>query len=1581
MSYSGVFLLERSAARMLRIQTLRSRLDLPFLPVSEEELLRVAAKGSALFVELRSGLPPWAQPQFDGLVVRDAGGYRMDAQLLIPLSAAQLAQTESVLGGPFYRGNPLYLADSPAFYRLPILRIGAQAMFPSGARPAIPEFSGLSGFLGGTDFLRSFPALLSQFSSLSPSAEPEIPVPPLAFWLGSLGRRASGARSKKPDLNTEENIIPNRTVGSFPLLALFGGRLAKNIENVLPGASQSYLRLRSSALSNWKDFGFWLDELQIDGGNERKLLLRGSANAEQLSFKKLALRWDSLALDNRFVWNIADESGAGQLVLQGRDLRYELKRLELPNIKPAFVKGKQRVSASAKRAWLLWGDYELYAYLDEKRYQIAFERLPLPTLSTLPFFGGEQMNAQNATQNPTNNFPESQDLAANLSDVPNFLSANISGVYPKNAKANMQGNNQGNTTIKNSLQTNATQALVTSAANVATQSFSHRRSWKLNIEKLHLDIAEQNPYFPSGSQLRLAGTWEPGQLHLRQLTWEEPQRLLTGEAVLYWIRPQLPLPIIPSVSLTLSQASDLSQGPVASSHRKGRTLHKGRTLRKGRSVRNSRAQRLGHAVVSAATFPVGVSPQFSGLLVAEAPVASLFSVPFPVDAQNDEKNLGYWLGRIQLRGQRTEVEQREGGFLGSESLDIEFSSERQGFRASGRGQLDVTRFSQVLGTTRMSGATEVFDATQMLPSSQNSGSALAKGISTRQKGRLESGSLRFEIEAGGMFRAPKWLRPTPGLYPESPESSGGYLRLAELSGSWELAEARYDGIDLSLGSKILWQPKTGGTAWLFSDVQGQFGRLRVERSFFSLRETLGDWNVSGLLNYIMNIRRDRDYRSSIALELSRSRRPRLLLPSERFALRLTSQKYESPQNAMQQELLRWQGSLYSYPLRAYTQIEATQATGSISALANNLRDNVFNAGIRQSVSQVYPGFELFLTPQIATKRQTGPQKSLSEQSPIDTNKTNRVASPNTAAQVAELRLHRFNPEDFELGIQSGGFYWNMGAAFPVSFRARGNWGNLGNQSIDVRLDRLRVEPSLLNDLLPEDPIMQRPVLRLVGGAMQGSLRLSGRALNPAMDGVIKLQDISLYSPYFPDESPLINAELIFQGHIIMARPFRVAFRKGQLYSLGYEAAYLRHESLRIQRYYLGFRAKGRISVFYDAYGIRYRANALGEAVLQGNAQGGSLRADLEFERLLMQGSEIYRQLPPGNTADYPFSLDIRAKTGRSARLAYPSEASPIFNAQLNPRDQLRFSYDGKSKQGNLEGRIELYNGKLYLLGNQMELHKGELNFAENFSGFSPQISLFFTLPTYDAEGQNIQINMDYKGDLANLAERDWAPTLSSQPPLPQQQLRYLLAAQFNAGGNTEGTTNLNRPQNQLFSSVLSHLGSRVVLKPIEELIRKGFQFDEVRLETSLIGNLLRDYLNSGPIMRTSTLNAKSWLQYLDNTRLSVGSYIDRNNTILFSLNIDLLYKPQDTRPVLFVRDGLQIVPGFGFKFHTPLLDISLDVGLAHYNDFFITDSSLLLEWSLSTFLKRRRLGASQTTQIFEPEIGVLDDEPVHYNEE
>ena len=606
-----------------------------------------------------------------------------------------------------------------------------------------------------------------------------------------------------------------------------------------------------------------------------------------------------------------------------------------------------------------------------------------------------------------------------------------------------------------------------------------------------------------------------------------------------------------------------------------------------------------------------------------------------------------------------------------------------------------------------------------------------------------------------------------------------------------------------------------------------------------------------------------------------------------------------------------------------------------------------------------------------------------------------------------------------MGIQSRYFWLNVGSTYPISFRAQ---GNSDGEDIDAQVEQLTIEPRALNVLMPQDAIIEQPVLQFAQGRITGRLRVHGKVFNPSLDGSLRLQNVRLLLPYSPDTSPALNIEIVAKDHVIMAKPFQVQFPDSQLYSSGYDAAYIRHQSLQIARYYLNFGIRGKqgIPLFYDAYGIQYSATAKGSATLEGSGQGGYLNADFELNQLLMQGSQRYNSIgASGSPADpgrvqpdtnesrvaptrspanagsstaYPFSLDIRAKIGRSARLSYPQEASPIFTTRLNPRDELRVSYDGDSQKGSLEGHITLYDGQLYLLGNQMNLRKGELIFDEDFAHFSPEISLFFVLYAYDQqEGQNIQVNMDYQGDLDKLAERDWSPHLHSQPPKPEQELRSLVASQLTAGGavTVEGESNLR--QNQFFSGVLSQLGSNVVLKPAEEFIRKEFKFDEVNLKTDLLGNLLNDYLNvsyrfsgrrnNAGFSNASQLQASidpaasNWVKYLDNTHMSFGSYIDRNNTILLLFNIDLLYKPQDTRAVLFSRDDLQVVPGLGLKFSTPLLDITWDIGLAHYNDFFITDSSLLLEWSLSDFLGRRRLAA------FERSDEKVSDEIVPYVEE
>ncbi|WGK68847.1 hypothetical protein P0082_10210 [Candidatus Haliotispira prima] len=1581
-SYGGSFLLQRSGldSDMLIIDTLSSQFAGPGLPKSHllpsMQLLPATIEGpqtpdtetaqnTEQSLQLLVGLPPWAQPQLRTFVLYRQNSYHISAQLRIPLSQQQMQKTEQILQEGqqgqqqrentkdyLYKGSVLYPAKNMEQYRaqspLPALQIspGPIPIAQTSPYSFSSSVSVSQDFDAFPDRQTRSPAELRQ-----ELGDPSFYLLPILSIYGSLNRdallgKSSGSLSGSPlelEINTlewdgEQQRIRN---GEVALVALLGRALPQSLEFLLPGLSNSHLRLRSSLLSNFTNFRFWLDELEILGrDSQQNLLIQGTANPGQLHLEKMQLRWDTLKIDNTFLWDIEQQSGKGLLGLQNQALNYNLKHIRLPDVSYPSQNSDQSQDQDSgqspepgdRQGWLLQGDYQLYAYFDSSRYKVAFQQLPLPVLPGL-----------NRLRTTPNNNTGNNDTDA----VSSLLDLDVSGVYPD-----------------------------------WSQSLN-RQDWQIEVSALRLQIPEGGIYFPGGADLRFAGFWHPDRLQFQQFVLLEPQRRLQGQGSLRLIRPLVPI----------SPAARLYDAP-------------------GPTRANSPSEAGPVKLPEVSDSPLSSSPplaqapasleqnSYSATRKASPPALAL---PQKLQEQKQQQNpqteesQGYWLGNFRLQGALTETGIRQGlpRIEGGENLQIELSTEGQNFAVKGTGQLDATRFTQII--------------------------YLIRG---RQSEILRQGTLKFDVETKGQFSGTALPAGKLDIASKTAKSQQDFsLQFQTLQGRWQLAQARYANYDLEIGSRILWQaatespaelssvppkePLLGGTsgAWLFSDIEGHLGQFLLERSFVNFRNDgadQSDQKLTGLLNYAIRLNRENYYRSSIALNLARIARPRqslAALPPE-FRDQENSAAIQQNFSAVEQELLRWRGSLYSYPLNSHSLSTTEQSPaaedGSILAIAGNLRDSVFGDSRnnrRQNIRRVYPGFDIFLESRITMvpdtdARSAAEDAATGEEPPV----ANRPGS--------ELRLFRHNPKDFEMGILAHSFWLNVGTVFPISFRAK---GYSDGEDIDARLHDLRIKPQLLNILMPDDAIMKQPIIRFEQGRILGTLRLYGKILDPSIEGSLHLQNIRLYSPYFPDDSPILNIQLVSEGHIIMAKPFRIRFRNGYLYSPGHESAYLRHQALRINRYYLSFDAGGKegIPIFYDAYGISYVANTKGSATLEGDDRGGYLNAEFELNRLLMQGSRSVNTLDAGPVTtgaqgrknlppSYPFSLDIRAKIGRSARLSYPQQANPIFSTRLNPRDELLISYDGTNRQGSIEGRITLYEGELYLLGNPMYLHKGELVFDETFDDFSPDINLFFSLYTYDRQGRNIRVNMDYNGDLNNLAEQNWSPTLYSQPPLSEQQLRYLVAAQLSSGGGA-ATDDLSVKQSQVFSGVLSHLGSSVVLKPVEELIRKGFKFDEVSLKTDLLGNLLNDYLginynvsetvNNSDLTGSSTPNnspnfvSDNWLKYLDNTKISFGGYLDRNNTILLSFNIDLLYKPQDTELVLLGLEGLQIVPGLGLKFNTPLIDITWDIGIAHVNDFFITDSSLLLEWSLTKFLNRRRLANLERREER------INDEPVPYAEE
>ena len=1334
------------------------------------------------------------------------------------------------------------------------------------------------------------------------------------FGLEGTLQRSGAVALEIQSLRWEPNTLQFQD-GEVPIRALWGSRIPPSLEFLFPGLNNAQFNFRSRILSSDKEpkFQFWLEEFKLRSLEDTK-----PENDFENDFGEAPLN------------NISNISK--YLFIQG-NIQPEQINLE------QFTLHWDSLKMSNRLIWdILAKDGRGLLVLQGQKLNYRLQNIELPIVETA-------VEETVISQQMEKSAPDIQRIRpSEIQPKRGWLLQGDYGLYayldsqryqlafekiyfPQLSKLKLWGITQvqrEGLPINNSL-------LSLDISGNYPNNFK-RKGWNIDVSRFRLEIPKGGSYLPEGGELAFAAFLSPNEWNFPQLALREPQRLLEGEGKLNFIEPLAPVLPQAQPGFRFSQPTDWANDFLSAY-----LPHENSPISLSSEYSAESLGEIETELLSGANDPYG------NALRSQAPALPLprvWSEDKPSVIVNKEN--GYWLGELNLRGSQTIIStnREEYRITDMESLEVNMRTTKSQFLIQSEGQFDVTRITQLI--------------------------SLQQG--EQDKG-LEQGLLKFSGTIKG------------GLNQE-PDTESRSINFQEFEGEWNLVNASYAKRELEIGSQVLWhrspvaeidrQIQTtksnvfAGGSWLFSDIQGHLGQMKLERSFISFQSELPSrnyQNLAGLLNYRIRFAPEGYYRSSLTLDLKRN-----LLDAE---LKLDSAEKRNYNRSS--EFLRWRGNLYSYPLKFYkqTDLSGTAEQNPDTDVVEKLRNEVFSSSrefSREIIREIYPGFTVFVEPRLVSIGQ-------------DQDKV----SP-------ELYLFRRRLEDLEMGIRKGRFWLNVGEVYPISFRIH---GALDGQNLEAQMTDISIRSQLLNELLPRDAIMKSPVLQFIEGRIVGSLRLYGKIFNPAMDGLLKLQDGQLRSVYFPGYSPSINIELISQGHVLIAKPFRLQFPNGAIYSNGYEEAYFRHQTLQITRYYLNFHAEGKtgVPIFYDAYGIVYKANAKGSALLEGNDQLGSLWGNFWLERLVIQASQRQNTLNRTtktialNNNRYPFSVDVRAEIGPSSRLAYPQETNPVFHTRLNVGNKLKVFYDGDTQQGHLDGHILLNEGQLYLLGNQIALRKGELIFDEDFDNFSPEINLFFSLYTYDQQGQNLQINLDYQGELANLQKQDWSPTLHSQPSLPEPQLRSLVAAQFGSGG--AGAYN-NGGGNQLLSGFLSQFGSNVVLKPIEEFIRRTFRLDRVDIQTSLLDNLLNSYLGTDTRLEGISGTVNNWsgrpldeqlavsstlngLRYLDNTHIALGMYLDRNNTILLSFNIDFLYKPQDTQAVLFSRDGLQIIPGLGLKFHTPLFDITWGIGMAHYNDFFITDSSLLLEWSLTEFLNRKRrfvsfesrqqsLGIAQQTQ-------------------
>ena len=1153
--YRGRFVLQRSGPRgdMLLIDTLSSQFSglgladngqLPSVQVLTPEFpqanldsatqsaasLQGAKLNDSQIPELSLGLPPWAQPQLRSFLLYSQGSYYISAQLRLPLSRAQMYQSEQELATgegnskvSLYRGSPLYPAAELQQYQAQYkvrqsIKLGSE--FGLSA-PASAGSLQTENFLNSEeapageaatqqlffndlqdeqDGLGEAPFFLLPVFSLYGSANLQGRPPETTGATGTTGETAGGKMPLQLELNSlgwdaAAQRIEN---GKIPLIAILGRGVPSALEFLFPGLDHSYLQLSSKLQSNFDSFQLWLEELQLQGPDQtHKLLVQASANAQQINLDKLQLRWDTLKLDNQFSWNLLRQNGQGLLKLQDQPVKYRLQHISLPGSPPASQNPTEDASTNAPQGWLLQGDRELYAYFDSKHYQIDFRQLPLPQLPGLSVLGLRRPSTE--VMKDINNMEDTGRLAnfkyqVELGDV--LLSLKLSGTYSDG------------------------------------QQSLERQNWQVDLTEFLLELPP-GAYFPEGAELYLAGSWHPDQLKLQKLSLLEPQRLLQGQGNLQFIRPMTPVfpsyqlfqpPLQPSLPPAPENTGDSSPAAGnrlfsgAASPAAGEPAGSGHTSQDSQSILASaeeppkdKKNKPKAKEPAAAPIPFARQPanQTAGPKInpyAQTQRDQPLALPLPQDlSQEGPQNqgqpstetggspaddTGYWLGDFSLQGQLREASPRQGAaqIQGDENLQLQLRTEGQDFRIQVNGHLDATRFTRLLNLLR-------------------GGSAQS----------LSSGILQLALETRGQYHGPDFagttaeLQRPPTSKAKTPNTQNFKIHFTEIQGQWQLAQASYAGRTLELGSHLLWRDEPD--SWLFSEIRGHFGQLQLERSFFSFHiEGEDEQKLAGLLNYSLQIDPNKYYSSSLAINLERHQSPLnqlVLLPGT-----VDAQDTWEDFDPMERELMPWRGRLYSYPLRDYALAESEQAHsgGSFSAIASNLRNNVFSdsrAGKGQSSRKVYPGFDIFVEPRIILK-------------PAESKATAEV-SKTDSRQVAELQIFRHRREDLEMGIQSRYFWLNVGSTYPISFRAQ---GNSDGENIDAQVEQLTIEPRALNVLIPQDAIIEQPVLQFAQGRITGRLRVHGKVFDPSLDGSLRLQNVRLLLPYSPDTSPALNIEIV-----------------------------------------------------------------------------------------------------------------------------------------------------------------------------------------------------------------------------------------------------------------------------------------------------------------------------------------------------------------------------------------------------------------------------------------------------------------------
>jgi translocation and assembly module TamB len=391
---------------------------------------------------------------------------------------------------------------------------------------------------------------------------------------------------------------------------------------------------------------------------------------------------------------------------------------------------------------------------------------------------------------------------------------------------------------------------------------------------------------------------------------------------------------------------------------------------------------------------------------------------------------------------------------------------------------------------------------------------------------------------------------------------------------------------------------------------------------------------------------------------------------------------------------------------------------------------------------------------------------------------------------------------------NGSFLLDISEPSPLAFQTRGNFKD-GN--LNATIDSVQGDIVALSSYFPADN------LTVQDGALVGSLSIIGPIDDPEIRGALEARNLRLKAPIVTTEIRDPNVRLEFRGREIRILDNNTMIGDSVVGLRG-DFAY-DHWNLQSWKIALEVPPFSPVPIELSVVGLDFRGGVTGKYQMEGDLLDFKVGGDI-----LLQDMQIGLNLSQSEASESSLDtfVDLKVQTGRSVRFIWPNDSFPVILAFTDPAQELAINFDGTDGSFFLKGDLAIRGGEINYLNRRFLLKTGAITFNENVDKFDPRIDITGELRTRNSDGA-VRLFLYAKGALSN-----FRPRFSSIPAMSQEELAALI------GSSVVLPEDYTAFDADSAVSLLSDIGSTVLIRPFEERVREVLDLDIFAFRTDIV---------------------------------------------------------------------------------------------------------------------------------------------------